>query len=172
MSMYTASVPQLSKMLQHLDAWLGKAEESAAAKNYDPKVLLEARLAPDMLPLVKQVQIACDGAKFVAARLSGKEAPRHADTEQSVAELRDRVRETVAYLKTISEDDFRGAAERRVHFGYLPPGQGMVGHVYLNQYALPNVYFHLTVAYAILRHNGVPLGKADYLGDIPLVPLE
>ncbi len=169
--MYTASVPQLSKMLQHLDAWLGKAEANAAARSYDPKVLLEARLAPDMLPLVKQVQIACDGAKFVAARLSGKEAPRHPDNEQSLAELRARVRETVAYLAIISEQDFRGAAERRVHFGYLPAGQGMLGHVYLNQYAIPNIYFHLSVAYAILRHNGVRLGKSDYLGDIPLVPL-
>lgn len=167
--MYTASVPQLSKMLQNLDVWLGKAEEHAASRGYDPNVLLQARLSPDMLPLLKHVQIACDGSKFVASRLSGKDAPRHEDTEQSVPELRARIQDTVRYLATISEEDFRGAAERRVRFGYLPPDKEMLGHVYLNQYAMPNTYFHLTIAYALLRHNGVPLGKMDYLGQIPLV---
>jgi hypothetical protein len=171
MSMYTASVPQLTKMLRNVEGWFDKAEEHARSRNYDPNVLLQMRLAPDMFPFVRQVQSACDNAKFIAARLSGKEAPRHPDTEQTLAELRARVQSTVSFLETVTEADFEGAAKRQVRIGYLPPGKGMEGHVYLNQHALPNVYFHLAMAYALLRHAGVPVGKADFLGSVPLIDL-
>ncbi len=169
MSMYTASVPQLAKMLRNVSVWFDKAEQHARERNYDPNVLLGLRLAPDMFPLVKQVQIACDNAKFVAARLGGKEAPSHPDTEQTLAELRERIASTLAFLETVREEDFEGAAQRRVRLTYLPPNQAMEGHVYLNQHALPNTYFHLSMVYALLRHAGVPLGKADFLGQVPLV---
>ena len=169
MSMYSASVPQLTKMLRNLERWLDKAETHATAKSFDPNTLLGARLAPDMYPLVRQIQSACDTAKFVAARLSGKDAPKNPDTETTVAELRERIHATVAFLETVTEADFEGAAERLVAVSYLPPNKRFKGSVYLNEVALPNFYFHATMAYAIVRHNGVDVGKMDYIGDIALV---
>lgn len=169
MSMYTASVPQVTKMLQNLSRWLGKAEEHAKQKNYDVNTLLNSRLAPDMFPLVKQIQSSCDGAKFMAARLAGKPAPRHPDTEQTFEEVKQRVASTIEFLNTVSEKDFQGAAERAVTTNYLPPGKGFSGAVYLNQNVLPNFYFHVTTAYLILRHNGVDVGKMDFLGETPLI---
>lgn len=169
MSMYSASVPQLSKMLTNVLGWLDKAEQHAAAKKYDPNILLAQRLAPDMFPLVRQIQTACDNAKFIAARLSGKEAPRHPDTETTLVELRARILSTLDFLATVSEADFVGAAERLVRLPYLPENKRVLGHHYLNQNALPNFYFHVTTAYAILRHSGVDVGKTDFLGGLPLV---
>ncbi len=167
--MYTASVPQVTKMLQNLSGWLGKAEEHAQQKKYDVNVLLNCRVAPDMFPLVRQIQSSCDTAKFLAARLSGKEAPRHPDTETTVEELKKRIASTIEFLGTIKESDFQGAADRPVTTNYLPPGKGFAGAVYLNQNALPNFYFHVTTAYLILRHNCVDVGKMDFLGNVPLI---
>jgi len=167
--MYTASVPQVSKMLRHLEFWLEKAEQHAAAQNFDVCTLLGARLAPDMLPLSYQIQATCDNAKFIGARLAGQAPPPHADTEQTVAELRERIRWTLGYLESITAQDFEGAAERLVQLGFLPEGKRIVGHVYLNQLALPNFYFHLTTTYALLRQSGVDIGKSDFLGAVPQV---
>jgi hypothetical protein len=156
-------------MLQNLSGWLGKAEEHAQQKKYDVNVLLNCRVAPDMFPLVRQIQSSCDTAKFMAARLAGKEAPRHPDTETTVEELKKRIASTIEFLGTIKESDFQGASDRPVTTNYLPPGKGFVGAVYMNQNALPNFYFHVTTAYLILRHNGVDVGKMDFLGNIPLI---
>jgi hypothetical protein len=167
--MYTASVPQLSKMLRNLLSWLEKADAHAAQKNYDVNVLLNARLAPDMFPLVRQVQSSCDHAKFIAARLANKEAPKNPDTETTVAELRTRIQVTLEFLSTIQPDDFEGAATRKIKLGYLPEDKRLLGHVYLNENGLPNFYFHVGMAYAILRHNGVDVGKRDFIGGLSLV---
>lgn len=169
MSMYTATVPQLSKMLRNMEGWLDKAEAHAAARKFDVNTLLSARLAPDMFPLVRQFQSACDTAKFLAARLAGKEAPSDPDTETTFAEIRARIQKTAAFVATIDEADFKDAATRLVKIGYLPPNKRVVGSVYLNEHALPNFYFHAAMAYSILRHNGVDVGKLDFLGSYPLV---
>jgi hypothetical protein len=116
-----------------------------------------------MFPLVGQIQSACDGAKFVAARLSGKEAPKHPDTEQTLDEIRARIRSVLDYLSGFKESDFEGADERLVPLGFMP-GKGLRAADYLHEMALPNTYFHLTTAYGILRHAGVELGKMDFLG--------
>ncbi len=165
MSLYEASVPQLKKMLSNLDKWLDKAAAHAKAKSFDPNVYMTARLAPDQYPFVKQVQSACDGAKFAAARLSGKEAPKHPDTEQTFDEIRARVRTVISYLDGFSPADYAGVDDRLIG---LPVLEGKVmkpGH-YLDEMVLPNFYFHLVHAYAILRHNGVDLGKMDYIGSL------
>lgn len=167
MSMYAATVPQMKRMLQNLDKWLEAAVAHAKSKNYDPNVLVQARLAPDMFALVRQIQSSCDTAKFTAARLCAKEAPKHPDTETTVEELHARIQSVVTYLGTFEEKDFTGSAERRVD---LPWAQGkwVPGHEYLYELQLPNFYFHVTTAYDILRHNGVPLGKMDFLSGVNL----
>lgn len=165
MSLYKASVPQLQKMVRQLEKWLDKATEHAKAKSFDPNVLMTARLAPDQYAFARQVQAACDAAKFAAARLAGKDPPKHPDTEQTFDELRARIQSVVAYLDTFTEADFAGAGERVIPLPFLP-GKGLAGGDYLNEMALPNFYFHATTAYAILRHNGVPLGKTDYIGSL------
>lgn len=159
-------VLEMRTMLRNLDRWLGKAAEHAKSKNFDPDVFVQARLAPDQFPLVKQVQAACDGAKFVAARLSGKEPPKHADEEKTFDELRARIATVGAYLETFNEKDFDGWETRKVPMPYLPGGnKGALGVDWLVGFAQPNFFFHVTTAYAILRHNGVDLGKRDYIGD-------
>jgi hypothetical protein len=168
MSMYE-SVPQLIKMLENLDRWIDKGVAHAKAKSFDPNVLVQARLAPDQYPLVKQVQAACDSAKFAAAYLSNTKAPAHADTEQTIDELKARIKVCIDFLKTVDEKSFAGAEERKV----APPwmkGGWLRGDHYLTQLALPNFYFHVTTAYAILRNNGVDVGKMDYIGNIPINP--
>jgi uncharacterized protein len=160
-------VPQFAKMLRNLDNWLEKATTHAKAKSFEPNVLVQMRLAPDQYPLVKQVQSACDSAKFCAAYLAGKEAPKHPDTEQTVPELRQRLQTCISYLETIKESDMTGADERRIAPPWLQ-GKWMRGDQYVMQTALPNFYFHVTTAYAILRHNGVDLGKMDYIGAMPV----
>ncbi len=167
MSLYEASVPQMKKMLGNLDRWLEAAVTYAKGKPFDANVLCTARLAPDQYALARQIQAACDAAKFAAARLTGKEAPKHPDTEQTIDELRGRIGAVVAYLDTFSAADFAGAEERRVELSFLE-GKVFLGRDYLVEMALPNFYFHVTHAYAILRHNGVPLGKRDYLGALTL----
>jgi hypothetical protein len=167
MSLYDASVPQFKQMLTNLDGWLGVAIEHAQKKSFDPNVLASARLAPDQYPLTRQVQSACDSAKFAAARLSGKEAPKHPDTETTIDELRARVKACIAFLDTVSAADFKGADTRDVALPFLE-GKLITGADYLNQMALPNFYFHVAHAYAILRHNGVELGKKQYIGNLNL----
>jgi hypothetical protein len=167
MSYVFESITEFKKMLANLDGWLRKAEAHAKAKPFDPNVLLVARLAPDQYPLVRQVQSACDNAKFAAARLAGKEAPKHPDTEQTVDELHARIASVSEWLAGFTARDFEGADSRTVKLSWLE-GKGIAGKDYLLEMAAPNFFFHVVHAYAILRHNGVPLGKSDYLGSLTL----
>jgi hypothetical protein len=162
-----ASVVQLTKMLKNLDGWLDKAVEHAKSKNFDPERLVQARLSPDMYSLSRQVESACDGVKFTAARLAGKDAPKHEDGEHGLDTLRARISSVIDFVSSFKESDFEGAESRVVPLSYMP-GKGVVGADYLNELNVPNTYFHFSMAYAILRHNGVPLGKMDYLGSINL----
>lgn len=154
---------QMKKMLGQLAKWLDAAEAHATAKGFDSNVLVEARLAPDQFAFVRQVQNACDTAKLATSRLTAKDAPNHPDTEKTLSELRDRVRSVIAYLDGISESDYAGAATRVIT---TPRWEGkvMTGADYFMEHAVPNFFFHVTHSYAILRHNGVGLGKRDYLG--------
>ncbi len=167
MHAYAHTVSQWKKMLQNVERWLDKAEEHAKKKSFDPQVYLGLRLAPDQYPLVRQIQAACDAAKFGAARLSGKEAPSHPDTEQTLPEIRERLKKTIAFLETFSAKDFEGAGERKIVLPWLE-GKHLVGDDYLVEMVVPNLFFHLTTTYAILRHAGVDLGKRDYIGNLTL----
>ena len=158
-------VLEMKKLLGHLPGWLDKAEAHAAAKGYDASTLLQARLAPDMFPLVRQFQSACDNAKFAAAFSTGRVPPSHPDTEQTFAEVRARIASVLDYLGTFTAADFEGIETREVKRPRWE-GRSMRATDYLVEQAMPNFFFHLTVAYAILRHNGVDLGKKDYLGKL------
>ena len=164
--LYDVSVPQFVKTLQNLSAMLDKAAAHADSKKFDVEVLLNARLAPDQFHFIRQVQITCDTAKLGVARLTGKEAPSYEDHEKTLPELKARIEKTLAYLGSVGAGDFAGAGERRVS---QPRWQGkyLTGAEFAVQHMLPNFYFHVTTAYAILRHNGVDLGKKDYLGAMP-----
>ena len=163
-SMYTASVPVFKNMLGNLNHILDKAQAHAEAKKFDPAVLVESRLAPDMLPFKKQVQIACDASKNGLARLSGVEAPKFEDNEATLAELKSRIRKTLDFLDSVPRAKVDGCEDKDITF---PAGRDVTrtlkGEAYLLNVALPNLFFHVTTAYAILRHNGVELGKGDYL---------
>jgi uncharacterized protein len=161
--MYTETFSQMKKQLGQLDKWLATAAEYAKSKSFDPNVLATQRLAPDQFPLTRQVQICCDSAKLAASFLSGRSAESQPDTEQTLEELQARVRSTIGYLESFSADDFGGAATRVVSQPRWK-GEWMTGADYFIQHAVPNFFFHLTTAYAILRHNGVALGKRDFLG--------
>lgn len=165
--LYDITVTQYSKMLGNLSQFLSKAAEYADAKKFNVEVLLNSRLAPDQFNLIRQVQIACDSAKFGASRLCGKEAPSHPDTETTLAELQARIKTVQDYLATFTPADFAGAEERHVS---QPRWEGkyLTGLEFAIQHSLPNVYFHITTAYSILRNNGVDLGKKDFLGNMPL----
>lgn len=168
-SMSQASLPVFAIGLDALSAVLGKAEAFAQAKKIDPAVLLAARLAPDMFALTRQVQLVSDHAKNGAARLAGVEPPRFEDTETTFPALRERLARTAAFLKTLDARAIDAAAEREVSFPLGPANTGtMTGPDYLDHFVLPNFYFHLTAAYAILRHNGLEIGKRDFMGAIPL----
>jgi hypothetical protein len=164
MSMYSASVPVFQHMLRNLVHILDKGEASARSRGFDPAVLATFRLAPDMLPFTRQVLIACDAAKLGVARISGVEAPKFEDTEATFAELKARIGKTLDYLQTVPASAMDGSEDRQITF---PAGRDktrtMTAQDYLTTWALPNFFFHVTTAYAILRHNGVDLGKADYL---------
>jgi len=166
MSMYP-QISQLVKMLSNLSAWLDKAVTQAEARGYDPVVLLTCRLAPDQHPLTRQIQIACDSAKFAGARLADKEAPKHEDTEVTYDELKARISATLEFLKTLEATDFEGRESATIELPFLP-GKGVKGADYLKDFVLPNFYFHLTTAYSILRHNGIDVGKRDFIGSMPL----
>ena len=155
-----------SKTLENLEKWMDKAGEHAKARSFEVDVLAQARLAPNQFAFAQQVQSACDQAKFAAAYLSGKPAPSHPDTEQTFAELRERIRKCTSFLATFQERDFAGAEERKVAPPWLR-GRLLRGGDYLVEMAVPNFFFHVTMAYAILRHNGVDLGKMDYIGSLP-----
>ncbi|MGE0332497.1 MAG: DUF1993 family protein [Ramlibacter sp.] len=163
-SMSSVSQPVFGQMLGNLSHFLDRAQAHAEAKKFEPAVLLQSRLAPDMLPLTRQIQIACDAAKNGVARLSGVEAPKFDDTESSLGELTERIRKTQSYLASVPAQRLDGSEEREITF---PVGKDktrtMKGEAYLKHWVLPNFFFHVTTAYAILRHNGVELGKADYL---------
>lgn len=164
MSMYAASVPVFQHMLRNLSHVLEKGEASAQARKFEPSVLAAARLAPDMLPLTRQVLIACDAAKNGVARIAGVEAPRFEDNEASFAELKARIQKTLAFLETVPAAKLDGTEDKEITF---PVGRDstktMKAQAYLTTWVLPNFFFHVTTAYAILRHNGVDLGKTDYL---------
>jgi hypothetical protein len=162
-AMYTQLFFQMKKQLGQLDKWLGTAAEHAKAKSFEPGVFAGLRLAPDQLPFARQIQICCDSAKLAGTYLTGKPADPQPDTEQTIEELQARVRSIVAYLDGITAKELEGAATRVVSQPRWK-GEWMTGADYLVQHALPNFYFHLTTAYAILRHNGVALGKRDFLG--------
>lgn len=164
LSMYDAAVPVAMRAMRNLAAILEKAAAHAEARKLDPAVLIQSRLFPDMFPLARQVQIACDSAKHGAARLAGAEAPAYEDTETTFAELIARVRKTAAYLETLPKVAFEGAEDRTVTWQARGKSRSMQGLPYLVDYVLPNIFFHVTTTYAILRHNGVELGKGDYLG--------
>ncbi|MCX5745222.1 MAG: DUF1993 domain-containing protein [Proteobacteria bacterium] len=168
MTFYDLTVAQVLKMLRNLDRWLEAAAAFAERKKFDPAVLLKARLAPDQFALDKQVQIACDNAKNMAARLCGKDLPPHADGEATIAELRQRIASVASYLESFRPEDFAGAEERKITLPWMEDGKWMRPDDYISQFALANFYFHVTTAYAILRHNGVELGKRDFIGGVPL----
>ncbi|MEQ1504163.1 MAG: DUF1993 domain-containing protein [Myxococcota bacterium] len=155
-------IRQLVRSLHALDRILSKAEEHATAKSFDVNVLATARLAPDMFPLTRQIGSACDAAKFAAAYTSGQTPPPHPDTETTVAELHARIAAVLGWLEGLGEDAFAGSADRKVTPKWLKSGW-IAADDYLLQVAVPNFYFHVTTAYDILRHNGVPVGKADFL---------
>ena len=165
MSLYEITIPQFKNTLTQIEKWLDAAVAHATAKGFDPNVLLESRLYPDQYALVRQIQSACDSAKLTPARLTGKEPPKHPDVEKTIDELRTRLHTVLSYLDTFSVSDFAGSAERKIELLFLP-GKFMVAADYVSQLQLPNFYFHASHAYAILRHNGVPLGKPDFVGNL------
>lgn len=164
--MYYQAISQCTQALKNLESWLDKAEQHAAAKKFDIEVLMTGRLAPDMKPFVYQVQSACDYTKAAAAWLSGQTPPRHEDSEQTIDELRARIRKTVAFAESVQEAQYIGAADRKVSLSFAPASNVLGGEDYLLQMTIPNIYFHIAMAYAILRHNGVDIGKMDFLGPI------
>jgi hypothetical protein len=161
--MYFQLLGQMKKQLRQVDSWFDKAEAHAKARGFDPNLLVAVRLAPDQFPLARQIDSTCDTAKLAASRLTGKEAPKNDDDEKTIAELRARVASAIAYLDTFTEKDFDGAATRTITTPRWE-GRTMTGHDYFLEHALPNFYFHLAHAYAILRESGVDVGKRDYLG--------
>jgi hypothetical protein len=165
LTMHAASAPVMVQMLTNMLAWLDKAEQHATARKFDTGNYLGLRLAPDMLPLVRQVQIASDGAKGCMARLAGQEPPKWDDNEASFEDLRARIRKTMAFVQSVPAQALEGAEAREI---LLPQRQGeprrFDGETFLKHFALPNFYFHVMAIYALLRHAGVELGKRDYLG--------
>jgi hypothetical protein len=164
--LFDLTVPQFIKTLENLSQCLDKAAAFAEAKKIDPEVLLGSRLAPDQFALLRQIQIACDTAKLGVARLTGKDAPVHEDTEKTLTDAKARIDKALDYLRTVTAADFAGAEERHVSQPRWA-GKYLTGKQFAVQYLIPNLYFHVTTAYAILRHNGVELGKRDYLGVMP-----
>jgi len=167
-SMSQASLPAFEIGLNALSGVLDKAEAFAALKKIDPAVLLRSRLAPDMFDLTRQVQVATDQARRGAARLAGTEAPKLDDNETTIAQLKERIAKTIAYLKSLDKKTIDAAADKEIVFPLGPKQGHMKGDDYLNHFVLPNFYFHCTAAYAILRHLGLDIGKRDFMGAIPL----
>jgi hypothetical protein len=165
LSMYSASVPVFRQVLGSLTAILEKAEAHADLKKIDPQALLQARLFPDMFPLLRQVQVAADFAKGSVARLGGVEVPRYEDVETDFAGLRERIARTLAFIDSVPRDAIEDGADREITVGAGDKQRQFAnGQLYLSHYALPHFYFHATTAYAILRHNGLEIGKKDFIG--------
>jgi len=163
--MYQTSVPRFASMLKNLSTILDKAQAQAEARKIDPAVFTNFRFYPDMLPMKRQVQIACDTAKGAVARLAGAEVPKHDDTEETFAELKARIAKTIDFIQTIKPAQIDGCEEKNIHLKLGSREVDYKGMQYLLGHALPNFYFHITTAYDILRHNGVEIGKRDYLGN-------
>ena len=168
MSMSSAAIPTFEITLNAVSKLLDKAEAFAGARKIEPSVLLNARLAPDMLPFTRQVQIACDLAKYGAARLAGIEAPKSENDETTMAQLKERIARTLAFIKTVDAKAIDASGSREITFPLGPKTGEMIGAAYLNHFVLPNFYFHAAIAYAILRHNGLDIGKQDFLAGIPI----
>ena len=165
LSMYQASVPVFQQMLGGLSAVLAKAEAHATARKIDPVVWLQARLYPDMFALLRQVQVACDFAKSVSARLAGVEVPAFEDKEENFAELQARIAKTLAFVDSLEASQIEGSETRQiVTQAGTPKEKIFTGQSYLFNYGLPHFFFHVSTAYAVLRHNGVEVGKKDYIG--------
>ena len=167
LSMYNISVPLFIKALSNISAILDKAVLYAEEKKFDVSYLLQARLFPDQFSLLRQIQIASDVSKGAAARLAGIEPPKMRDTETTVEELKKRIERTIDFLKSLSPEGIDGSENRRIGI-WFRPGKYLTGFEFLTEMALPNFYFHITTAYSILRHNGVNIGKTDYLGELSL----
>lgn len=167
MSLYDQSMPQYAKMLRNMERWLDKAEAHAAAKKFDVNVLLAARLAPDQFPLVRQIQAACDAAKSGAAHLAGLPLPKHPDVETTFPEIRARIKTVLDFLATVDRASIDGQEARPVTLAFMP-GKVIDATDYLHELSLPNFYFHATTVYQLLRHNGVELGKPDFIGGMKL----
>jgi len=166
--MFYQVIHQCAQTLKNLETCFDKAEQHAVAKNFDVGILMTSRLAPDQHHFTYQVQSACDYVKAAAAWLSGQTPPKHEDNEQTIDELRQRIHKTIAFVDSVEEAQFAGASERQVSLSWAP-GKVIGGLDYLLQMTVPNTFFHITTAYAILRHNGVDVGKMDYLGSLNLV---
>ncbi|MEQ1484856.1 DUF1993 domain-containing protein [Methyloglobulus sp.] len=164
LNLYEASIPVFVRMLGNLSSILDKAVIYAETKNIDPAILVNARLAPDMYPLSRQVQIATDMVKGCAARLAGVDVPSYEDNEATFADLQARIAKTVAFLQSVSAEQINGSEGRTVTLKLRGREIQFLGQPYLLDFVLPNLYFHVTTTYAILRHNGVEIGKMDYLG--------
>lgn len=166
--MYYRLVAQCVQALKNVEIWLDKAEKHAKEKDFDVNLLMSSRLAPDMKPFIYQIQSASDYTKGAAGWLSGQALPKYEDTEQTIDDAHARIQKTIAFVESIAEAQYEGAADRKVTFSWAP-GRVIAGEDYLVQMIIPNVYFHTSTAYAILRHNGVDIGKMDFLGPINLV---
>ncbi|MBA5635869.1 DUF1993 domain-containing protein [Duganella sp. LX20W] len=164
LSMYSASVPVFKQILNSLLAILDKADAHVTEKKIDPQALLQFRLYPDMLPFTRQIQIACDFAKGCSARLGGVDVPAFEDNERSFAELKARITKTLAFIDTVPQDQIAGSEQRAITTGSGEKTKHFTGQTYLLHYALPHFFFHATTAYDILRHNGLEIGKKDFIG--------
>ena len=164
-SMYQASAPRFANTLNNLSAILDKAQAHAEAKKIDPAVLLASRLYPDMFPLVRQIQIASDSAKGPVARLAGVEVPKYEDTEETIPELKARIARTIDFVSSFKAAQIDGTEDKDIHLKLGSREVDWKGMQYLLGFALPNFYFHVVTAYDILRHNGVEIGKRDYIGN-------
>jgi hypothetical protein len=163
---YNLTAVQMGRMLNNLANWVEKGEKHAIAKKVDPvDAFMDQRLIVDQYSLVEQIQSACDAAKFTCARLSGKEPPKHPDSEKTFAEAKNRIQSVITYLKTYKVEDFKGVADRKVTQPWME-GKYLNAADYMLTLAIPNFYFHITTAYAILRAHGVDIGKEDYIGDL------
>lgn len=165
LTMYQASIPSFIRMLENMSNILDKAAAYTESKNIDPSVLIQSRLAPDMYPLNRQIQIATDMVKGCAARLASIDVPRYVDNEATFAELQARIAKTIDFLTRVSADQINGSEEKTVTLKLRGKEISFLGQPYLFHFVIPNFYFHITAAYAILRHNGVEIGKMDFIGN-------
>lgn len=166
-SLHDVSVGALTRGLTNLSTLLDKAAAHAVAKKFDPAVLVQSRLYPDMYPLLRQVQIACDTAKGAAARLASIDVPKHEDTETTFEELQQRITKTVAFLQSVKADRVNGPEDRAIELKFPNGAMKFTAVTYIRDFVMPNFYFHSSMVYALLRNNGVELGKGDFLGTLP-----